>query len=61
MRTEIIFFGRKTAVECDEKCDKAWGRNSRPRDDDENEIPDELLGTAPNFPGTWEGSDTKPQ
>ena len=31
MEKEIIFFGKKTKVACDEKCGKAWGINTRPR------------------------------
>ena len=27
----ILFCGIYAAVGCDEKCDKAWGRNSRPK------------------------------
>jgi hypothetical protein len=51
----IIYFGKSCILACDAKCEKAWGMNSRPRDDDEIELPDSVLGIAPIDPGTYEG------
>lgn len=31
MEKEIIYFGQNAKVACDEKCNKAWGGNNRPR------------------------------
>lgn len=31
MEKDIIYFGEKTKVACDEKCNKAWGFMNRPR------------------------------
>lgn len=31
MEKEIIFFGQKAKIGCDEKCNKAWGINNRPQ------------------------------
>lgn len=31
MEKIITYFGQKAKVGCDEKCNKAWGRNRRPR------------------------------
>ncbi len=59
MEKKIIFFGENVKVSCDENCNKAWGINSRPRDD-ETEIPDDQLGDAPVNPGTYEGGYAKP-
>lgn len=62
----ITFMGIPAAVACDARCDKAWGRSSRPRQqlsDDEDDfewLGDDELGTAPADPGTCEGSDSKP-
>lgn len=64
---EIIFLGNKVVIACDEKCDKAWGLNCRPKvqldpndEDDFAFLADEELGIAPENPGTYEGSSSKP-
>lgn len=63
----ITYFGHKTKVACDRNCQKAWGVNNRPRvqisssEDDYAFLADDELGTAPDDPGTYEGSDGKPQ
>lgn len=31
MEKTIIYFGQEAKVACDEKCNKAWGENNRPR------------------------------
>ncbi len=31
MEKDITYFGQKAKVACDEKCNKAWGMNNRPR------------------------------
>ena len=59
-REEIIYFGKPTTVECDRLCSKAWGSTGRPRNDDDETIPDSELGTAPEDPGTYEGGEGKP-
>jgi hypothetical protein len=53
---------------CDGKCEKAWGRNSRPEIQlDENDpddtvyLADDELGTAPEDPGTYECDCPKPR
>lgn len=63
----ILFFGQKMKIVCDEKCEKAWGKNNRPRillseDGEDNFVllADSELGIAPQDPGTYEGSDAKP-
>ena len=63
----IIFFGQKAKVACDGKCEKAWGRNTRPTiqlsDEDVDDfiwMGDNELGIAPYDPGTYEGCDAKP-
>ena len=62
----IIFFGRSVTHACDGKCNKAWGRNSRPtaqlsdNEDDFAYLADDELGEAPIDPGTYEGRDGKP-
>lgn len=58
-KKNIIFCGRRVVLSCDGQCNKAWGRNSRPRNGDD-EIPDAELGEAPADPGTYEGGDAKP-
>ena len=55
----ITFFGQKAKIACDEKCEKAWGLNSRPIVDEEY-LTDDQLGVAPVDPGTIEGADKKP-
>lgn len=63
----IQYFGSPAAVACDAKCEKAWGINSRPREqlsktneDDYAFLADDELGIAPLDPGTYEGGDAKP-
>ena len=66
MEKEIIYFGQKAKVVCDEKCNKAWGINNRPRiqlsdnEDDTCYLSDDELGKAPADPGTYEGGHAKP-
>jgi hypothetical protein len=63
----INFCGQPMKVVCDRQCDKAWGMNTRPtmqlspNEDDWAWLPDHLLGEAPADPGTYEGSDGKPE
>lgn len=65
---DIIYFGDSVTAVCDGKCDKAWGRNTRPKVyEDEDNDPDDFyyvadgdLGTAPTDPGTYEGGYAKP-
>lgn len=65
MEKMITYFGQKAKVACDEKCNKAWGRNSRPQEmmsEDEDDwvwLSDEELGEAPEDPGTYEGGHGK--
>jgi hypothetical protein len=65
----ITYCGKSATIACDARCDKAWGRNSRPRvrrlpdggkDFDAPYAADEDLGTAPEDPGTYEGGEGKP-
>ena len=67
IKKDILYFGRKAIIACDEKCEKAWGINSRPTikldkedDDDVAFLSDEELGLAPKDPGTYEGGHAKP-
>ncbi len=65
MKKTITFCGQSAIIECDERCDKAWGRNSRPTrgetaGGDPDYLTDEELGEAPADPGTYEGRDGKP-
>ena len=66
MEKIITFFGQPTKVGCDEKCNKAWGINKRPKiqlsadPDDYEYLSDGELDEAPIHPGTWEGNDKKP-
>lgn len=63
----IKYFSQNTKVDCDRKCNKAWGINNRPKDqlsdneDDYEWLSDDELPEAPEHPGTWEGRDTKPK
>ncbi|KEI83980.1 hypothetical protein N493_18890 (plasmid) [Clostridium botulinum B2 433] len=64
---EIIYFGQKTKIACDGKCEKAWGINSRPKvqldknnEDDYAYLSDDELGVAPVDLGTYEGGYAKP-
>jgi len=62
----IMFFDNEALIICDGNCKKAWGMNSRPHKqfsddpDDWENIPDDELGIAPDDPGTYEGSNCKP-
>jgi hypothetical protein len=65
---DIIFFSSACTIACDAKCEKAWGINSRPKikfdkndPDDYAFLADNELDNAPADPGTYEGSDGKPQ
>lgn len=66
MQKEILYCGCRTIIACDEKCNKAWGVNNRPRinlsedDDDICYLADDELGEAPADPGTYEGGHSKP-
>ena len=67
IKKEINYFGQKAMICCDEKCDKAWGINSRPKiqldennEDDYAYLSDDELGIAPIDPHTYEGSQAKP-
>lgn len=67
-KEEIIqYFGKPMKVNCDGKCHKAWGINSRPKEqlsDDEDDyvfLADGELGEAPNDPRIYEGRDGKPE
>jgi hypothetical protein len=67
IQKEITYWGERIIVACDGKCDKAWGRNSRPKiqlsetdEDDYAYLSDDELGEAPENPGTSEGGIGKP-
>jgi hypothetical protein len=62
IQKEIIYFGQKAIIACDEKCNKAWGINNRSRiqldeNDEDNYVwlTDGELGEAPDDPGIYEG------
>lgn len=62
----ITYFGKPCAVACDAQCSKAWGINSRPRinfddNDDFAYYADHELGIAPADPDTYEGGQGKPE
>ncbi len=67
MEKEIIYLGIPAKVVCDEKCDKALGKNSRPKvqlsadPEDYAYLLDSELGIAPVNPGTYEGEFGKPR
>jgi len=62
----IQYFGKLAKVNCDGRCEKAWGINNRPRvqiSDDVDDyafLCDAELGQAPVDPGTYEGGVAKP-
>lgn len=56
----VVYCGKKVLLFCDGICEKAWGRNSRPRKEDDSAVPDDELGVAPLDPGTIECRDCKP-
>lgn len=66
MEKIIQYFGQPAKVGCDEKCNKAWGVNNRPKVhlsenlDDYEFLSDNELGDAPENPGTYEGGHGKP-
>ena len=67
IKKEIIYFGQKSILGCDNKCHKAWGLNNRPKIVDENNIhnviwlsDNQIEEDAPINPGTIEGWDSKP-
>ena len=66
MKSTILYCGRSIVVSCDEKCNKAWGVNNRPKvqlsgdPDDYEFLSDFELGEAPVDPGTYEGGHAKP-
>ena len=67
--THITYFGQRATVVCDGNCRKAWGINNRPKEEfDENDpddyrwlTDDEIQGEAPEDPGTYEGGEAKPR
>jgi hypothetical protein len=66
MEKLITYCGQKAKVACDERCNKAWGINQRPKVslsedvDDYAYLMDLELGIAPVNPGTTEGEHAKP-
>lgn len=66
MEKAITYSDKLIKVSCDEKCEKAWGVQNRPKerlsddDDDVVYLSDDELGTAPADPGTYEGGHAKP-
>ena len=62
----VMFAGKPTAIVCDGKCEKAWGRTSRPIRAatgfcvTTGYCTDAELGDAPKDPGTYEGGFGKP-
>ena len=66
MEKTITFLRQKAKVKCDENCNKAWGRNSRPKkylskdEDDWCYLSDKELGDAPKNPQTYEDDYGKP-
>lgn len=67
LRSEILYYGRRTVVACDRDCTHAWGCTLRPRSETLSEDEDDFAllsdveaGTAPEDPGTYEGGYGKP-
>ena len=67
VKKEIFCYGNNVIVACDEKCNKAWGINNRPKKVLDKDNPDDYaflsdteLGEAPQDPGTYEGGHGKP-
>ena len=58
--TQITYCWKSAICICDGKCNKAWGVSNRPRDENDDYLPDSELGEAPKDPGTYEGRDGKP-
>lgn len=67
MEKLVLYFAQPAKVACDERCEKAWGLNNRPKvvfsddPDDYAFLSDDELGEAPIDPGTYEGGHAKPQ
>ena len=63
----ILWMGKDMVLACDGKCDKAWGFNTRPKNqmsedqDDVVYLADGELDKAPKDPGTYEGGHGKPK
>jgi len=68
MEKIIRYLGEQVKVGCDDKCNKAWGINSRPKmklsvhdEDDIVWLSDtDIKKDAPEDPHTYEGGDGKP-
>ncbi len=69
IKKKSINMGQPASIGCDGKCNKAWGKNIRPRNylinedthpDDFEWLADQELGEAPIDPETYEGRDGKP-
>jgi hypothetical protein len=66
LKHEEIFYHGRCVMVCDQKCNKAWGINNRPRNqlsddpDDFEWFTDDELGEAPIDPGTYECDHAKP-
>lgn len=69
IESPVRYFGVRHILECDARCDKAWGIADRPRvllpnadnEDDFEYLGDNELGEAPKDPGTYECDESKPQ
>jgi hypothetical protein len=66
METTVLFAGQLAKVNCDERCEKAFGVSERPthrlskKEDDWEYLADHEVGEAPEDPGTSEGGHRKP-
>jgi len=67
MEKIILIFGERTKVACDEKCNKAFGKDTRPKvqldgndTDDYAWLADWELDEAPVNPGTRQSGQSKP-
>jgi hypothetical protein len=67
LKKQIVYFGQQCILACDGNCNKAWGINSRPKnqlseedEDDYEWLSDNELKFAPQNPGTYEGDHAKP-
>lgn len=68
MEKVVIYFDQPIRIKCDDKCNKSWGINNRPKmqldkndEDDYYFLSDDELGEAPADPGTYEGCHAKPR
>lgn len=67
LASHISYFARPVLLVCDERCDKAWGINNRPKkqlsdnEDDYEFLSDDKLDTAPIDTGISEGGHKKPK